>query len=182
MKLFETTHTFFYNWSHVSAANWCKYPNEKCPHVIAIDVLDRHVDPETGILRTERLITCQQNVPRLLSRLYGGNTVIYAREVSEIDPKNKVLRMTSCNLSMNNLINVSETVTYTEDPSDSSKTLFKQEARIKCGESISRFANYIEDFFVQRFRDNAAMGKQGFENVLDRLTGQGETLLLHKKV
>ena len=122
MKLFETTHTFFYNWSQVSAANWRKYPNDNCPHVVAIDVLDRQVDPETGILRTERLITCNQNIPGMLSRLCGGGcTTSYAREVSEIDPKNKVLKMTSCNLSMNHLINVTETVTYTEDPTDPSR-------------------------------------------------------------
>ncbi|RHZ50476.1 hypothetical protein Glove_498g20 [Diversispora epigaea] len=121
MKIFEATHTFFYSWSHVSAANWRKYPNDKCPHVIAIDVLDRHVDPVTGVLRTERLITCQQNIPKLLCKLFGGSTVTYAREISEIDPKNGVLKMTSCNLSMNHLVNVSETVIYTEDPSDSSR-------------------------------------------------------------
>lgn len=121
MKFYEATHTFFYSWSHVSAANWRKYPNDKCPHVIAIDVLDQKVDPETGILRTERLVTCQQNIPKFLSKIFGSSTVSYAREVSEIDPKNKVLRMTSCNLSMNHLVNVSETVTYTEDPSDPSK-------------------------------------------------------------
>ncbi|CAG8616567.1 15173_t:CDS:2 [Acaulospora colombiana] len=84
--------------------------------------------------------------------------------------------MTSCNLSVNHLVNVSETVVYTEDPSDPSKTLFKQEASVKCGESISRFANFVEDFFVQRFGDNAVKGRQGFENVLDRLMGQGETI------
>ncbi|CAG8434790.1 11748_t:CDS:2 [Ambispora gerdemannii] len=174
MKFFETSHIFRYPWSHVSAANWRKYPNDNCPHVIAVDVLDRHVDPITGILRTERLITCQQNIPKWILSLCGGSTVSYAREISEIDPSNKVLRMTSYNLSMNHLVNISETVTYTEDPVDSSKTLFQQEARIKCGESISKFANYLEDFFIARFRDNAAKGRQGFENVLDRLLGQGE--------
>jgi hypothetical protein len=173
MKLFEATHTFFYNWTQVSAANWRKYPNDNCPHVVAIDVLDRRVDPETGILRTERLITCHQTIPGMLNRLCGGCTISYAREVSEIDPQNKVLKMTSCNLSMNHLINVTETVTYTEDPTNSSRTLFKQEARIKCGESISRFAGYIENFFIQRFRDNAAQGRQGFENIL---MVQGETV------
>ncbi|KAG9304502.1 hypothetical protein G9A89_020066 [Geosiphon pyriformis] len=175
MKFFETSYTFRYPWSYVSAANWRKYPNEECPHVVAVDVLDRYVDPVTGILRTERLITCQQNIPKWILKLCGEETVSYAREISEIDPKNKTLRMTSSNLTMNHLVNVSETVTYKEDPNDPCKTLFQQEARIKCGESISRFTNYLEDFCVARFRENSVQGRQGFENVLERLRRQGET-------
>ncbi|CAG8558731.1 4983_t:CDS:2 [Paraglomus occultum] len=144
MKIFTTSHIFRYPWTQVSAANWRKYPNENCPHVIAIDVIDQHVDPETA-------------------------SVTYAREISEIDPKNKVLKMTSWNLNLKHLVNVAETVVYSEDPEDSSRTCFTQEASIKCGESLERFANYIESFCVQRFHDNAQKGRQGFEKVLERL-------------
>ncbi|CAG8517768.1 4363_t:CDS:2 [Paraglomus brasilianum] len=169
MKIFTTSHIFRYPWTQVSAANWRKYPNENCPHVIAIDVIDQHVDPETGILRLERLITCKQNVPSFIRRLCGAASVTYAREISEIDPKNKVLKMTSWNLSLKHLVSVAETVVYSEDPEDSSRTCFTQEASIKCGESLERFANYIESFCVQRFHDNAQKGRQGFETVLERL-------------
>lgn len=67
MKLFQTVHDFHYEWSLVSAANWQKYPNDNCPHVQHVDVLNRTVDPKTGILTTERLITVSQNVPRFIS-------------------------------------------------------------------------------------------------------------------
>lgn len=52
MKIFSTTHDFNYSWEEVSINNWRKYCpwNEKTPHVIAVDTLDRHVDPETGIV------------------------------------------------------------------------------------------------------------------------------------
>lgn len=69
MKFFEATHRFNHSWAEVTAANWMKYPNEQCPHVIAVDVLDRHVDPETGVLRTERLLTCNQNAPALVLKV-----------------------------------------------------------------------------------------------------------------
>ena len=121
MKIFTASHIFRYPWTQVSAANWRKYPNENCPHVIAIDVIDQHVDPETGILRLERLITCKQNVPSFIRRLCGAASVTYAREISEIDPKNKVLKMTSWNLSLKHLVSVAETVVYSEDPEDSSR-------------------------------------------------------------
>jgi len=50
-------------WSHVVIGMWHKYPNSKCTHVVSIDTLDRTVDPETGIIRTERVLGCKQKTP-----------------------------------------------------------------------------------------------------------------------
>ncbi|KAK3827453.1 MAG: PRELI-like family-domain-containing protein [Benniella sp.] len=69
MKFFHTSHKFDHSWAQVTAANWQKYPNEQCPHVIAVDVLSRHVDPNTGVLHTERLLTCNQNAPALILKV-----------------------------------------------------------------------------------------------------------------
>ncbi|KAG0093781.1 hypothetical protein BGZ93_005146 [Podila epicladia] len=169
MKFFEATHRFNHSWAEVTAANWMKYPNEQCPHVIAVDVLDRHVDPETGVLRTERLLTCNQNAPALVLKFLGGSTLSYVRETSELDPKTKKLTMKTQNLSMCNVLTINETVTYTVNPQDESSTMFKQEAQILAGSALSRFSSYIEDFCLTRFRDNAAVGRAGFEMVLEKL-------------
>lgn len=53
----------------MSAAQWQKYPNENCPHVSHVDVLNRQMDPETGILTTERLITVNQNIPTIIRKV-----------------------------------------------------------------------------------------------------------------
>ncbi|KAF9296808.1 hypothetical protein BGZ74_010153 [Mortierella antarctica] len=169
MKFFEATHRFNHSWAEVTAANWMKYPNEQCPHVIAVDVLDRHVDPETGVLRTERLLTCNQNAPALVLKFLGGSTLSYVRETSELDPKTKKLTMKTQNLSMCNVLTINETITYTVNPQDESSTMFKQEAQILAGSALSRFSSYIEDFCLTRFRDNAAVGRAGFEMVLEKL-------------
>ncbi|KAF9429679.1 hypothetical protein BGZ94_009893 [Podila epigama] len=170
MKFFEATHRFNHSWAQVTAANWMKYPNEQCPHVIAVDVLDRHVDPETGILHTERLLTCNQNAPALVLKFLGGSTLSYVRETSELDPKTKKLTMRTQNLSMCNVLTINETVTYTVNPQDEEgSTMFKQEAQIVAGSALSRFSSYIEDFCLTRFRDNAAVGRAGFEMVLEKL-------------
>ena len=42
---------------------WHKYPNPHCSHVVTVDVLDRSVDPHTGIIRTERVLGCKQRAP-----------------------------------------------------------------------------------------------------------------------
>ncbi|KAI1314948.1 hypothetical protein EDD11_001533 [Mortierella claussenii] len=169
MKFFQATHTFDHPWAQVTAANWMKYPNEQCPHVVAVDVLNRHVDPETGVLHTERLLTCNQNAPALVLKFLGGSTVSYVRETSELDPKTKKLTMKTQNLSMCNVLKINETVTYTVHPQDGSSTLFRQEAQIMAGSALSRFSSYIEDFCLTRFRDNAAVGRAGFEMVLEKL-------------
>jgi len=54
---------FSHSWSHVVIGMWHKYPNPHCTHVQTIDVLDRTVDPETGIIRTERVLGCKQKTP-----------------------------------------------------------------------------------------------------------------------
>lgn len=69
MKIYEGVHDYNYKWSLVSAANWQKYPNENCPHVKHVDVLQRFVDPATGILYTERLFTVKQNVPTIILKV-----------------------------------------------------------------------------------------------------------------
>ena len=48
---------------HVVIGMWHKYPNPHCSHVITVDVLDRSVDPNTGVIRTERILGCQQKAP-----------------------------------------------------------------------------------------------------------------------
>lgn len=70
MKLFKSSHNYDYEWNLVSAAQWQKYPNESCTHVSHVDVLNRTMDPETGILTTERLITVNQNIPAIIRKVF----------------------------------------------------------------------------------------------------------------
>lgn len=85
MRFLKTIHTFDYEWNLVSAAQWQKYPNDLCPHVQCVDVLDRTVDPETGILTTERLLTLKQNVPRLILKV---NLAVHS---NSLFPTNKLI-------------------------------------------------------------------------------------------
>ena len=53
MKFLEMVHHFDRPWSLVTFAAWNKYPNENSPQVLHVDVLDRHVDPATGVLHLD---------------------------------------------------------------------------------------------------------------------------------
>jgi len=168
MKVFSNSETFNYSWEEVSTANWRKYCpwNQKSTHVVAVDTIARTVDPDTGILRTERLITCRQSAPEWLKSLMGGcMDESQVLETSYVDPRNKIVTMVSSNLTLSNLINVQETVVYR--PLNDHQTKFEQAAQITalCG-GWQRIKNSIEDTLVKRFRENAIKGKEGFEAVL----------------
>jgi len=168
MKVFSNEVTFDYSWEEVSTANWRKYCpwNDKVTHVIGVDTLSRHVDPETGILRTERLITCKQSAPKWLTSLMGGNDTSLVFETSYVDPVSKKVTMVSHNLTFSNILNVQETVVY--HPLSPAKTQFVQDAKITalCG-GWQKLKNAVEEATVTRFSENARKGKEGFETVLE---------------
>lgn len=168
MKVFSNQVTFNYTWDEVSTANWRKYCpwNDKSTHVIAVDTLNQSMDPTTGILRTERLITCKQTAPEWLKTIIGGaSDTSHVFETSYVDPKDKTVTMVSSNLTWSNLVSVQETVVYR--PFGHNQTRFEQNAEITalCG-GWQRIKNKIEDTLVSRFHENAVKGKEGFEMVL----------------
>ncbi|RDA93615.1 hypothetical protein CP533_6173 [Ophiocordyceps camponoti-saundersi (nom. inval.)] len=170
MKVFSNAVTFDYSWDEVSTANWRKYGpwNNKTEHVIAVDTLSRRVDDATGILRTERLITCRQSAPEWLKAIMGSSMdVSYVYEASYVDASSRTVTMVSQNLTWSNLVSVQEEVVY-RPLGDGSQTQFLQSARITalCG-GWQRIRNNIEDTLVNRFRENALKGKEGFERVLE---------------
>ncbi|KAI9811640.1 MAG: hypothetical protein M1827_005389 [Pycnora praestabilis] len=171
MKVFESECIFDYSWEEVSTANWRKYCpwNDKATHVIAVDTLSRSVDPATGILRTERLITCQQSAPKWINYLLGGKDTSHVYETSYVDPTSKKVTMCSTNLTFDHLISCRETVVYQPSKSSpESKTLFMQDAKITalCG-GWQKVKNGLEEFSVERFGQNAQKGREGFESVLE---------------
>jgi len=168
MKIFSSDHEFEYTWEEVSTANWRKYGpwNNKSSHVIGVDTLSRSLDSSTNILRTERLITCKQSAPQWVRTILGGQDTSLVYEVSYVDPAAKKVTMCSQNMTWSELLSVQETVVYT--PSKfTGQTAFHQQAKIValCG-GWQKIKNTIEEFTVERFRQNAVKGREGFERVL----------------
>ncbi|KAJ2000537.1 Phospholipid metabolism protein [Coemansia sp. RSA 2322] len=181
MRLFEATHIFKHDWATVSLANWRKYPNDQTPHVRHVETLHQDVDPETGILRTERLIMVRQNVPTLVRRLFGGDTS-YVLEYSEVDPRKQTMTMQSQNMTFSNLLSVGEYIAYTPDPENASHTLFTQSAQLKASGALCRFANKIEDMCWNRFKDNAHVGKLGLEQVVSKILAERQAMIVPQTV
>lgn len=170
MRVFSSAYTFDYSWDEVSTNNWRKYCpwNDKATHVTAVDTLSRSLDPATGILRTERLITCSQTAPAWVLALLGGANTSHVYETSTVDPAAKRVTMTSTNMSWANVISCRETVVYEPDAAGHERTVFKQEAKITalCG-GWQKIRTKIEEASVERFGQNAQRGREGFEDVLE---------------
>jgi hypothetical protein len=90
-------------------------------------------------------------------------------ETSYVDPVAKKLTLCSMNMTMSDLLNVRETCTYQPVAASPGKTTLTQRAEITalCG-GWQKIKNSIEQFTVDRFQQNAAKGKEGFEMVLER--------------
>lgn len=171
MLFFESQSSFPYSWEEVSRANWQKYPNEITTHVETVDVLRREIDKTTGVLRTERLIGCSQQGPKWFMMLLNTSGKAYVREVSEVDPKKGTLISRSQNLDFASVLSVMETVKYHRDPSQPyHNTHFSQRATFVSSLSFKRLCSKIEEFSVDRFAQNAQLGRTAFELVLSRLT------------
>lgn len=99
----------------------------------------------------------------------GGGDTSHVYEVSYVDPASKKVTMCSTNLTWSNVLSVRETVTYQPSKTDPlRKTHFSQDARITalCG-GWQKVKAKIEEASVERFRENAKRGREGFEAVLE---------------
>ena len=90
---FESRHP----WDTVVKAVWRKYPNPLNPNVVGIDIIDRNVCPETSVLKTHRLISCNWGFPSWAERILGKG-VSYASEHSEVNPQAKTFTLKSKNV------------------------------------------------------------------------------------
>ncbi|KAG4105240.1 MSF1-domain-containing protein [Neocallimastix lanati (nom. inval.)] len=169
MKLFEIIHRIPHPWTQVTQAHWEKYPNDHSAHISSVDTIERYVD-ENGILHTTRLLSGKQKIPKILAKIFNSSDVAYFHEVSTLDPKTHVLHAETVNLSFSNLILIEEGLTLQKNPEDpKNNTLFIQQARISAKGVLSGISKYTEEFTAKTFKANAANGRKGLEQVIDRI-------------
>lgn len=80
MRVFENTCTFDYSWANVSIANWRKYCawNTQSTHVIAVDTLDRSVDPSTGIVSPPALSASPPHCTFVAAIVHQSSSLVVA--------------------------------------------------------------------------------------------------------
>ena len=101
-------------------------------------------------------------------QLFGGSEDAFVREVSFIDPRTQQATITSVNLSLSQFATCYENIRYS--PTSDTRTAFHQSAEIQSRMALWKgAADKLEHWLVQRFEQNAQLGKMGFTDVLRSL-------------
>lgn len=165
MKIWTSDHVFDHPWETVVHAAFRKYPNPMNRAVTAIDVVSQDVDK--GVIKSERLLQSQFSIPSWATKLTGFSGIQYSHEYTEIDPKKRLMTLATRNLNGISFMRVDERLTYLPDPSDSQKTILKQEASVSI--SLPAFTDYCEKAFMNVYQANALKGRTGVEWVIESL-------------
>jgi hypothetical protein len=110
--------------------------------------------------------------------LLGGSDDAFVREISFVDPVTARTTVTSVNLSLSQYVTVLENIVYepTRGLDGQVQTQFSQTAEIQARMAIWRsLGERLEKFSVDRFGQNAQLGREGFEGVLRMLVEQKQT-------
>ncbi|KAI9350880.1 PRELI-like family-domain-containing protein [Obelidium mucronatum] len=168
VKLFEQTHIFEHSWQSVTQAIWNKYPNPWASHVLTADVIDRYVDPETGVLHTTRLFTKEGRLPKWSKSMFSLSEA-YILEISELDPVKKTFKTVTRNLSHAKLMLVEETQIVSPTDSKPSGTAIHITARIISNTGWFAVRSRIEQFGASKIRENTMRSSIGLMHVIEDL-------------
>lgn len=147
-----------------------KYPNPFSSHVLAADVLSRHIDPQTQCLHTTRLILKTGSMPTWVLALLKSQEAFVIEE-SIVDPSNCFMQTKTRNLTHQRLLAVEEIQTYTKNPEDENWTLADCRATVKSnfGAKWAGLGAKIEGVGVRRFKEHLQKSKQAMSWILEKL-------------
>eukprot|EP01098_Paradermamoeba_levis_P005279 TRINITY_DN2239_c0_g1_i1.p2 TRINITY_DN2239_c0_g1~~TRINITY_DN2239_c0_g1_i1.p2 ORF type:complete len:174 (-),score=56.20 TRINITY_DN2239_c0_g1_i1:85-606(-) len=168
MPLFTVLyHTFRYQWEEIALASWHKYPNPKRPDVLDYDIVEKEFNPESGILKTKRVVWMKGVLPEWLSSLFGENNICCFVEDSTIDIKNKKMVLKAKNISFNQICEMEETCTYHPAPESNQWTSLTQEAKVVA--FPFGLSSQIEKLSLSRFEQNAVAGRELMDSAIQKV-------------
>uniref|UniRef100_A0AC34Q742 PRELI/MSF1 domain-containing protein n=2 Tax=Panagrolaimus sp. JU765 TaxID=591449 RepID=A0AC34Q742_9BILA len=165
MRIWTSEHIFEHPWDTVVNAAYRKYPNPMNGAVTGIDVIKQGV--EDGILKSERILQSHFAIPSWVTKLTGFSGTQYSHEISEINPADRQMVLTTRNLNASSFLRVDEKLTYLPDPQHPGKTILKQEAMVNV--NLPAFTDYCEKAFLHTYQTNALKGRKGVEWVIDNI-------------
>jgi len=166
MKFWTSQHVFDHDWNTVVTAALNKYPNPVSPSVIGCDVVDRTITP-SGVIHSHRLLLANWGIAPALNKLFNMSEHGYASEHSTIDVRRRIMMARTRNLTLNRFLSIEERLEYTQHPTDSSKTLLRQEATINV-ENIP-LTSYVEGLVAKTINTNATKGRLAMEWVIHQM-------------
>lgn len=119
MRFVYDKREYTYPFTAVSLAYFLRYPNRYSLHVLATDVIERFIDPNTNRLHSTRLHLKQTKVPSSILKLVlkgssgsDHSTKSYILETSIVDPTEGWMRTESRNLEWTGILSVVERQHY----------------------------------------------------------------------
>lgn len=153
---FSQEYVIEHPWHVVTACHWRKYPHPTAPHVRSCHVVDRWITA-AGHLFTQRFTSLK--APSIASWI--GVTEGHVLEVSTVDPVDKVMTLTTQNLSYSGVVGVTEVCSYRPDPAaPQTRTLFQQDYTVA---ALVPPKTMIEKGFVSNFAGNSSKGRAVIE-------------------
>eukprot|EP01117_Protostelium_nocturnum_P011666 TRINITY_DN4245_c0_g1_i2.p1 TRINITY_DN4245_c0_g1~~TRINITY_DN4245_c0_g1_i2.p1 ORF type:complete len:166 (+),score=36.37 TRINITY_DN4245_c0_g1_i2:209-706(+) len=149
-------HIFKYPWTTIALSSWKKYPHPSRPDVENVDLIRKDFDEKSGTLQTTRLLTMKLNqLPSWFERILGNASPrAYFIEDTFVDPKNKIMILSSRNVTFEKIVRLDEICTYTIDPNNGQWTQMKQEAKVTAFPPF--ISHKIEEACVGTFKQNAS--------------------------
>ncbi|KAI8865747.1 MSF1-domain-containing protein [Ramicandelaber brevisporus] len=180
MKVYQHTHEYEHCWGLVTMAFWLRYPNPFARHVLACDVVDRYVDPATGILHTTRILLKRGVLPKW-GRHIIKSTESYIVEYSEIDPKSQIMRTLTRNLNHTRIMQIEERIEYhgqrrpITQPSETAAAEAARETTVArtTASIVSNFGwglkSRIEGFGLNRFATGTSRSRDGMMYIIEMI-------------
>ncbi len=141
-----------HDWTTVVTAALNKYPNPVSPSVVGCDIVDRTIT-SNGVIHSHRLLLANCGIAPTLNKLFNISELGYGSEHSTIDIRRRVMTARTRNLTFNRFINIEERLEYTQHPTDSTKTVLKQEATINVHNVP--LTSYVETLVAKTINSNA---------------------------
>lgn len=154
-------------------AFFTKFPHPRHPEVKESIVLEREVDPSTGVIYRKRkmVIWVDSVAPRWIVKLFGIKEAEFVEE-SHYDPHQKVLSISSRNVTFSSIIVATESSKFFQDPNDKNRTLFMQRGGIQTAETFGFLRKAFENFVSRRAREGGVVSCESLEERIRELLAQ----------
>ena len=173
VKFFNQRHMFEHKWEAVTCAVFLKYPNPFSKHVITADVVERTLDPLTGLLHSTRLLQKVGSMPAWLARLapakISNNALIL--EESVVDAQRGRMTVFTRNLSYQGWLRVEERQEFVRTADG--WTLAEVQVKVTGGERSMAMGRLIvgkiEGFSINKLKDQLSKSRQALLYILEQL-------------
>lgn len=168
--------TFHNDFECVTGVIFNKYQNPYVKHILSIDTIDRHLNPEGNKLFTTRLIRKKGKLPTWVSFLVGnvarGRAPVnesWVIEYSVVDQRQMVMKTYIRNLDHIKLLSVEERTEYRWDQVHQYTSVSSQ-VTFTCN-AISQLSlkEKIENMARSKFEESVKRSRQGMSLVLQRI-------------